>query len=254
MKKIGLLTVILLITIVAFVINFRNNSSQGAPPYQIEDLNPPNQGEYSWLNNWKRPDGPAKVGLQVGHWKNEELPDELDRLRGNSGSSGGGKNEWEVNLTIANMTKELLEEKDIVVEIFPATIPQDYWADVFVAIHADGSTDKSKSGFKIAKPRRDFSGKADILVGLIQDEYALATNLEIDPNITRNMTGYYAFSWWRYSYAVHPKTASGILETGFLTNPHDRQIIVKKPELAAKGIARGIILFLESENLLPKQN
>lgn len=27
--------------------------------------------------DWQRPDGPPRVGLQVGHWKTQELPDEL---------------------------------------------------------------------------------------------------------------------------------------------------------------------------------
>lgn len=33
------------------------------------------------IANWKRPDVPPTVGLQVGHWKTKELPDELERLR-----------------------------------------------------------------------------------------------------------------------------------------------------------------------------
>ena len=64
------------------------------------------------------------------------------------------------------------------------------------------------------------------------------------------MRGYYAFAWWRYEHAVHPMTASLILETGFLTNPSDRKIIVSKPEVSARGLANGIIKYLESENIL----
>lgn len=51
---------------------------------------------------WKRPDGPLRVGLQAGHWKNNELPDELENLRNyGGGAKGGGMAEWEVNLAIA---------------------------------------------------------------------------------------------------------------------------------------------------------
>jgi len=222
----------------------------GAPPYLQEDLEPPEADPYGWIRDWSRPDGPAKVGLQVGHWKNEELPDELARLRGNTGSSGGGKSEWEVNLAIANLTAEILRQRHIEVDILPATIPKGFWADVFVAIHADGSEDRRSLGFKAATPRRDFSGGASKLLALIEEEYAKATGLTYDPNISRNMTGYYAFSWWRYEHAVHPRTASVILETGFLTNANDRRIIVDRPDLSATGLAEGIIRYLVSENLL----
>ena len=74
--------------------------------------------------------------------------------------------EWEVNYEIALLTKSLLEEKNIVVDILPSTIPENYWSDVFVAIHADGSEDLSKSGFKVATPRHDYSGNADNLLTL----------------------------------------------------------------------------------------
>ena len=46
--------------------------------------------------NWQRPPGPAHVGVQVGHWKNSEVPDELNGLKTNgSGATGGGKTEKE---------------------------------------------------------------------------------------------------------------------------------------------------------------
>ena len=254
MKKLTFLLILSFFFLGGFIIIrsiFRaSDNDTGAPPYAFEDLELPQDDPYLWLKNWRRPEGPAKVGLQAGHLKNSELPDELNRLRANTGSSGGGKSEWEVNLAIAQDTKEILEEKGINVDILPATIPKGYWADVFVAIHADGSTDTSKSGFKAASPRRDFSGKTSKLLEFVEEEYGLATNLEKDPNVTRNMRGYYAFAWWRYEHSVHPMTASIILETGFLTNPADRKIIVSRPEISAQGIASGIIRFLETENLL----
>lgn len=221
----------------------------GAPPYAFEDLNPP-EAPLSWLDDWTRPDGPPKVGLQVGHWKNSELPEELSRLIGNTGASGGGKSEWEVNYAIAEETKRILEEKGVIVDILPATIPQEYWADVFVAIHADGSTDFYKSGFKAAAPRRDYSGGANELLSLVEEEYEKVTGMKKDPNVTRNMRGYYAFAWWRYEHAVHPKTSSIILETGFLTSSSDRRIIVSRPEIPAGGLAKGILKFLENKDLL----
>ncbi len=234
----------------AIVSRFLFSPVGGAPPYIIEDLEPPELDEYSWLKDWKRPKGPAKVALQVGHWKNEELPEELERLKGSTGSSGGGMSEWEVNLAIARATAGILEARGVTTELLPATIPPQFWADAFVAIHADGSTDPSTSGYKAAAPRRDFSGKAQKLVSAIESQYELATGLVRDPNVTRNMRGYYAFAWWRYEHAVHPMSASAILETGFLTSPSDRRLIVNDPETAAQGLAEGILDFLEYEDLL----
>lgn len=248
-KTFFLLFFILLISLSLFL-KFKNASIGGAPPYVFEDLNPPPEDRFAWLDAWKRPDGPPRVGLQAGHWKNNELPEELDRLKGSTGSSGGGKSEWEVNLEIAQKTKIILEEKGIQVDILPATVPPKYWADIFVSIHADGSLDPKTSGFKIASPRRDYSGKAEKLVNLMEENYRQATNLAKDPNITRNMRGYYAFAWWRYDHSVHPKSASVIVETGFLTSQQDRRLLIGNPVKAAEGIASGIIKFLESENLL----
>lgn len=254
MKK--FILVLLLIVIASVIFNnlqkknvLGDSDAIGAPPYgeSFEDVP---HDPYAKYRNWKRPEGLAKVGLQVGHWKSEEQPDELEKLRNNTGSSGGGKWEWEVNLAIAQETKKLLEQKEIIVEILPATIPPEYWADVFVAIHADGSLDRLKSGYKVASPWRDFSGKANSLVKAIEDSYSAATGFEKDPNITRNMRGYYAFAWWRYEHSIHPMTTASILETGFLTNALDRKIIVNNPQVSANGLAEGIINFLKEEELL----
>lgn len=202
------------------------------------------------LIEWKRPDGPIRVALQVGHWNNHEVPEELDRIRKNTGASWGTLSEWEVNYEIAMRTKELLEAEDIIVDILPATVPPSYWADVFVSIHADGSENVGKSGFKVAAPRRDYTGKAESLAQYIQSSYRETTNLVVDPIITRNMTGYYAFSWWRFEHAIHPMTTAVILETGFLTNYNDRLVIIDNPDLATEGLANGIVQYLKAENLM----
>lgn len=225
-------------------------ATTGAPPYGEAEDQIPEMDPYAWLKDWTRPEGPAKVGLQVGHWNSAELPDELEKLRNNTGSSGGGKWEWEVNKTIAEETAKLLRDRGVEVDILPATVPPGYWADVFVAIHADGNTSSQKSGFKIASPWRDFTGDADELVSDLETLYKERTGLEKDPNITRNMRGYYAFSWWRYEHAVHPMTTSVIVETGFLTSPSDRRLLIGNPEVPASAIAEGLLNYLHLQSLL----
>jgi hypothetical protein len=253
MKKYLLLVLIPLILIPSLIlINIigRNTQTTGAPPYAVADDPPEDLRGFGFSDDWKRPEGPVKVALQVGHWKSNEAPEEQKRLRGNTGATGGGKSEWEVNMRIAEETARILKEKGISVEILPTTIPPDYFADVFVSIHADGNLDTTKTGYKAAAPRRDMTGNADELLDFVESEYEKATGLDKDPNVTRNMRGYYAFGWWRYDHAVHPMTTSIILETGFLTSPSDRKIIVDKPEISAKGLAEGITEYLISKDLI----
>lgn len=196
------------------------------------------------IANWRRPEVPLRVGLQVGHWKNSELPDELEKLRGSSlGAFAAGVNEWELAFGIAEKTAELLKEKGIEVDILPATVPVGYWADVFIAIHADGNSDRTVRGFKASGPWRDMTGRADDLIDAIYEEYDKTTGFPVDSNITDNMKGYYAFNWFKYDHAIHPMTAAAILETGFITNLADRNLLVNKPSIAAKGIANAVIKF-----------
>lgn len=253
-RLLALLTTLFFLAACIFVTTagFANlQTATGAPPYDVSSTdNVSLFEEQELLNDWRRPDGPPKVALQVGHWKTDEVPEELQKLRGNTGAFGGGKSEWEVNYAIAEITKRKLEAKSIKVELLPTTVSPQYWADVFVSIHADGNTDPTKKGFKAAVPRRDRTGNAQELLTSIENAYGKATGLEKDPNVTRNMRGYYAFSWWRYDHAVHPMTTALILETGFLSSPSDREIIVDNPELSAQGLSNGIEAYLISEGLL----
>ncbi len=190
------------------------------------------------------PPGPKRAGLQAGHWLNEARPAELIRLE--HGTSGGGRQEWEVNLDIARRTARYLEAAGIEVDILPTTIPPRYRAHVFVAIHADGDPTGRVRGFKIARP--GFSPIPDVddrLVAALYTAYETATGLPRDDvNITSRMRFYYAFNSRRYCHAVAPGVPQAIVETGFLTNPLDRRLLLGNPDAAARGIAEGILAFL----------
>jgi len=248
MKKIIL--GVFLVIVLTLLFHFRfTDTNVGAPPNGVSESEVP-LGPFDRYKNWSRPNVPAKVGLQVGHWNNSELPDELSKLHGNTGAEGGGKSEWEVNFAIAESTATFLEDQGVEVDILPATVPEEYWADVFLAIHADGSTDTTKSGYKFASPWKDLTNDSELLVSLLESKYEEYTHLENDPNITKNMRGYYAFSWWRYDHAIHPLTTAAIAETGFLTNASDRKIIVDNPEVPAQAISEAILIYLRNEGLL----
>lgn len=191
--------------------------------------------------NWVRPPGPIRIGIQAGHWKSAELPEELQSLRTRTGTQGGGTTEWELNLAVAERIKPLLEAEGMVVDLLPATIPPGYSADLFIALHADGSTDARANGFKMAAPRRDRTGKSAGFVPVFEEIYASTTKLTQDAeNVTANMRGYYAFNWRRYEHAIHPMTPAMIIEMGFLTNPNDARYLTRNQDRIAQAIADGV--------------
>lgn len=194
---------------------------------------------------------PKRVVLQSGHWQVANLPDELEELRDSTGTSAAGRTEAQLNLDVARRTAALLTTRGYVVQIVPATVPIDCQADVFVAIHADGSTATSKRGFKIARPRYVDNPVNRRLLADLYIEYGTATSLPRSDTLTRNMTGYYAFSARRYQHAVNPRVPMAIVEMGYMTNATDRRVLFNTPDLAAVGIANGIDRFLQGKLTAP---
>lgn len=193
------------------------------------------------------PDGPRRVAIQVGHWKIDELPEEFgDRLPTQTGSSWGGVSEVEVSLDVAQRIAALLEARGLAVDIIPATVEPGYVADAFVALHSDDDGVGEKSGFKMAIGRR--RGKYDqALLDALREPYAKATGLDWDAEgITSNMTGYYAWNWSRYRYALSPFTPGVIVEMGFLSSAADRAFMTQHPDVIASAIAEGVVRFLDA--------
>ena len=125
-------------------------------------------------------------------------------------------------------------------------VPPAYRAHLFIAIHADGHRDPDASGYRAASPRRDLTGRAERFAQLLEDRYGAATGLRRIATDTRRMQNYYAFNYRRYEHALHPMTIGVILETGFLTSPVDRAIIVDDPDLVARAIADAVQAFPET--------
>lgn len=190
------------------------------------------------------PPGPKRVGLQAGHWLVEQVPPELHGLQ--AGAVGGGKQEWQVNLDLTQRTASLLEAAGVQVDVLPATVPEHYQANAFVAIHADGDTSGATRGFKVARP--GFSSIPDIddrLVDSINSVYGSETELpRDDEHISLRMRYYYAFNSRRYCHAVMPGVPQAIIETGYLTNAADRQYLIGDPQKLALALADSIQAFL----------
>jgi N-acetylmuramoyl-L-alanine amidase len=246
---------VLVISVLLLTLGITNTSTishkiSGAPTDGAAESEVPEDNSMYSLANWKRPEGPARVGVQIGHYKNDEVPEELERLKNNTGAQGGGVWEWEVNYEIAHLIADNLRGHGVEVDILPTTVPPDYIADVFIAIHADGSEDRYKSGYKFAGPWRDYTEKSKELVSLLEKRYEVETGLTKDENISRNMRGYYAFSWWKYEHSIHPMTTAVIAETGFITNWGDRELLTKTPEVSANAISDALLEYLENENFI----
>ena len=192
------------------------------------------------------PPGPKRVGLQAGHWRVHEAPEELRQL--GPGTSGGGKAEWEVNLDVAERTATLLRGAGVEVDVLPVYLPERYRAHAFISLHADGDVSGSLNGFKIARPVFSAIPETDErLVATLNDAYERATGMPRDDwHISRRMTGYYAFNSRRYCHAIAPGVPAAIVEMGFLTNAGDRLLLIGNPDPVARGIADGILRFLDS--------
>jgi N-acetylmuramoyl-L-alanine amidase len=191
---------------------------------------------------------PWRVGLQVGHWKIEELPDELARLHGSTGTRWREVTELAVNLEIARRTARLLEAAGVRVDLLAATVPPGYEADAFVAIHADGAARRGARGWKIAAPWRS-SPAARRLRQAVAARYGQLSGLPEDRyGLTYQMRGYYAFSSHRIRHAAAATTPAIIVEAGYLSSAEDRLLLLGRPETAARGIAEGVIAYLAGHN------
>src|SRR5581483_10081207 len=86
---------------------------------------------------------PCRVGLQIGHYQTDQMPDELD--------------------------------------VLPATVPAGYSADAFVAVHADRDLEFRWRGYKVAPSAfRGASPLGPVLSSDIFDQYGAETGLPVD--------------------------------------------------------------------------
>ncbi|MBI4322104.1 MAG: N-acetylmuramoyl-L-alanine amidase [Chloroflexi bacterium] len=182
-----------------------------------------------------RPTTGPVVGLQVGHWRNEEAGYPLSA---SPGATGGGMSEAQVNLAIAKATARLLSGDGVWVDIIPTVIPKGYRANALLAIHADGGP-ADRRGFFVDRPVRSSVEKQEArLAEILVQEYRAQVDIPHVYRGTPNSRYYYGY------YQVHPSTPAALIETGFLTNGIDRGIIIGQHERVAEALTIGLKRFL----------
>lgn len=150
-----------------------------------------------------------------------------------------GLMEVDINYGIASEVIDLLRRRGIRADLldeYDARLT-DYQADALVSIHAD-SCIAGVTGFKVARVTESAIPEAeDLLVACLNQEYTVYTGLPQHPgSITDNMTNYHAFN------EIAPLTPGAIIETGFMYE--DRFLLESRPKIVARGIAAGILCFL----------
>jgi len=152
-----------------------------------------------------------------------------------------GLSEAEVNLTIAQEVAALLTRKGYGVDLLDEYDDRltGYRADALISVHADSCDVPGATGFKVARVTDSAIPEAeDRLVACLYQEYEAVTGLPRHPgSITDDMTSYHAFR------EIDHYTPGVIIETGFLLD--DRDMLLNRPKLAARGIAAGVVCFLE---------
>ena len=154
-----------------------------------------------------------------------------------------GLTEAEINKTVALIVVDLLHRKGVetdLLEEYDARL-KDYRADALVSIHADSCNIPGATGFKVARVTDSAIPAAeDKLVACLTQAYAADTGLPLhSASITDGMTNYHAFN------EIASGTPGAIIETGFMLD--DRFMLEKRPKIVARGIASGILCFLNAQ-------
>jgi N-acetylmuramoyl-L-alanine amidase len=178
------------------------------------------------------------IGIVAGHW----------------GSDAGtvcadGLTEAEVNLRIASLVQKYLTDSELDVDLlqeFDSRL-RGYSATALVSIHADSCdyVNDQATGFKVAAAlANSYPERGTRLTACLRNRYTLASSLPLHTtSVTPDMTSYHAFD------EIDDGTTAAIIETGFMNL--DRQFLTEHPDLAARGIADGILCFINNESITP---
>jgi N-acetylmuramoyl-L-alanine amidase len=183
-----------------------------------------------------------RVGIVAGH----SGPHRQTGYEDPGAECPDGLTELQVNQSVAELLVDILEADGLQVDLLEEFDPrlEEYQAVALVSIHADQCLpiNEQATGFKIAAAMESqVPDRSQRLVTCIADRYRQETDLAFHPDsITRDMTEYHTF------YEIDNLTPAVIIETGYLYL--DREILTKEPDRIAKGIAEGIMCYVNNES------
>ncbi|UCG24389.1 MAG: N-acetylmuramoyl-L-alanine amidase [Chloroflexota bacterium] len=171
---------------------------------------------------------PRRIGLIAGHRRSDSGTECAD-----------GLTEVEINTAVVEDLVAKLRQSGLDVDSldeFDGRL-NGYSASALVSVHSDSCDfiNDIATGYKIAGSPYTDSSQLSIC---IEHAYGEATSLSYHPNsITPHMTDYHAFR------KLAPGTQALIIEIGFLNL--DRQLLTDGSDKIVKGLADGILCFLE---------
>ena len=189
--------------------------------------------------------GKPHVGIIAGHWGYNNGMD-----TGAICESGqfAGTTEVQVNIIVATYVKQILQDNGYTVDLLEEDDDRlgGYKADALVSIHADSCEyiNDLATGFKMAGTLASpYPEKIERLKACINYNYGEVTKLPYHEgsSYTADMINYHVFS------KVNLETPTVIIETGFMNL--DAGIVISQPELVARGIANGIMCFVQNQSL-----
>lgn len=205
---------------------------QSGESLQIENIATPNTDK-------------PRIGLIAGHWGYAEGMDtgaicEYGQYEGTT--------EVSVNLKVATLVKQMLQENGFIVDLLEEDDKRldQYEAVALLSIHADSCeyVNDLATGFKLAASLTNpYPEKTDRLKSCLIHHYHQTTNLTYHQGSseTLDMINYHVFD------KVNFETPTVIIETGFMNL--DADIVIRQPELVARGITDGILCFVYNEPL-----
>ncbi|HLV33758.1 MAG TPA: N-acetylmuramoyl-L-alanine amidase [Spirillospora sp.] len=188
--------------------------------------------------NWLR-----KIGIVAGHRGPELDPGAV---------CPDGLTEADINFNVAQLVVRELRAQGFSVDLLDEFDPRldDYQAAALVSIHSNTCQNFGEvvSGYLVAAAAARVTARGDdeILVDCIAQYYEQATGLERHYGLTEDMTNYHTFR------EIHPLTPAVIIELGFMLA--DRALLTERPEHAARGVADGILCFLQPGQAPPLES
>jgi N-acetylmuramoyl-L-alanine amidase len=156
-----------------------------------------------------------------------------------------GLTEVEINQSVADLVVQALEAGGLEVDLLEEWDERlfGYRAAALVSIHTDSCIpiNDEATGYKVTTALDTVvPDKSQRLASCLVDRYGRATDLKYHPgSITADMTEYHSFR------EIHHQTPAAVIELGFMYL--DRGFLTQHPEKAARGIAEGVLCYINNE-------